>query len=109
MDLGEVSRLLHRRIGGAHHPVADVVADGVVEEDGVLRHHADGGAQGVLFVIPIGHSCYRYWPMRKEVGCKWRQSIGVALSFSCQEFYQNLFRLIFFHSVNSLKILVPVD
>jgi hypothetical protein len=45
VDFSEVSRLLHRRIGGAHHPVADVVADGVVEEDGVLRHHADGGAQ----------------------------------------------------------------
>ncbi len=45
VDFGEVRRLLHRRIGGAHHPVADVVADGVVEEDGVLRHHADGGAQ----------------------------------------------------------------
>ena len=33
---------------GVPAAVADVVADGVVEQHGVLRHHADGGAQGFL-------------------------------------------------------------
>jgi len=40
-----VLHLLRRRTGTA---IGDVVADGVVEEHRVLRHHADAGAQALL-------------------------------------------------------------
>src|SRR3569623_2387011 len=33
---------------GVGSAVGDVVVDAVVEQHGVLRHHADGGAQAVL-------------------------------------------------------------
>ena len=35
-------------VGGVGPGVAEVVADGVVEQVRVLAHHADGGAQAVL-------------------------------------------------------------
>ncbi len=38
-------RLLHRRFGPT---IADVVEDRAVEQRGVLRHHADIGAQRIL-------------------------------------------------------------
>lgn len=41
MDVGGGGGQLHLLVGGGDAAVADVVADGVVEEDGVLRHHAD--------------------------------------------------------------------
>lgn len=43
MDVGGGGGQLHLLVGGGDAAVADVVADGVVEEDGVLRHHADVG------------------------------------------------------------------
>ena len=48
VDLGEPRRLLDLGIGRLPAAVADVVADGVVEQHGVLRNHADGGAQRLL-------------------------------------------------------------
>ena len=45
VDLRQPRRLLHLGIGGVPAAVADVVADGVVEQHGVLRHHADRRAQ----------------------------------------------------------------
>ena len=45
VDLREPRRLLDLGVGRVPAAVADVVADGVVEQHGVLRHHADGGAQ----------------------------------------------------------------
>lgn len=43
VDVGGGGGQLHLLVGGGDAAVADVVADGVVEEDGVLRHHADVG------------------------------------------------------------------
>ena len=48
VDLRQLRRLLHLGIAGVPAAVADVVADGVVEQHGVLRHHADRRAQRVL-------------------------------------------------------------
>ena len=45
VDLRQLRRLLHLGIAGVPAAVADVVADGVVEQHGILRHHADRGAQ----------------------------------------------------------------
>src|SRR5690606_35662993 len=39
---------LHFAVGGAGPAVGNVVVDGVVEQYGVLRYHADGGAQAGL-------------------------------------------------------------
>ena len=41
VDLRQPRRLLDLGIGRLPAAVADVVADGVVEQHGVLRHHAD--------------------------------------------------------------------
>lgn len=43
--VGRQRGLLHLLVAGADAPVADVVLDGVVEKDGVLRNHADVGSQ----------------------------------------------------------------
>ena len=48
VDLGEPGRLLDLLVGRLRAAVADVVADGVVEQHGVLRDHADGAAQRLL-------------------------------------------------------------
>ena len=48
IDLREPRRLFDLGVAGFPAAVADVVADGVVEQHGVLRHHADGRAQRVL-------------------------------------------------------------
>ncbi len=45
VDLRLPRRLLDLGVGRIPAAVADIVADGVVEQHGVLRHHADGGAQ----------------------------------------------------------------
>ena len=47
-DLGEVGGLAHFLVGRVGAAVADVVGDGVVEQHGVLRDHADGGAEARL-------------------------------------------------------------
>ena len=44
VDLGQPGRLLNGVVRRTDESVADVVAHGIVEEDRVLRHHADGGA-----------------------------------------------------------------
>ena len=51
-DLGEFRRLADFLLVGIGPSVADIVGDGVVEEHGVLRHHADRGAQALLPYIP---------------------------------------------------------
>ena len=38
----------HLGVGGVRPGIGNIVADGVVEEDGVLRHHADGAPQRLL-------------------------------------------------------------
>jgi len=43
--LRQLRRLLYFGVGGIPAAVANVVADGIVEQHGVLRHHADRGAQ----------------------------------------------------------------
>ena len=48
MDVRGAGGGLDLRLRGAWPAVADVVADGVVEEHGVLRHDADGAAHAVL-------------------------------------------------------------
>src|SRR6185312_4834543 len=48
VDLRERSRLLHLAVARLPAPIAYVVADGVVEQHGVLRHHADRLAQRFL-------------------------------------------------------------
>ena len=48
VDLREPRRLLDLRVARLPAAVADVVADRVVEQDGVLRHDADRGAQRFL-------------------------------------------------------------
>jgi hypothetical protein len=45
VDLGEPGGLLDLLVAGIGAAVADVVADRVVEQHGVLRHHADRRAQ----------------------------------------------------------------
>ena len=45
VDLRQPRRLLDLGVARVPAAVADVVADGVVEQHGVLRHHADRGAQ----------------------------------------------------------------
>lgn len=37
--------LLHLLVISADAPIADVVLDGVIEKDGILRNHADVGSQ----------------------------------------------------------------
>ena len=41
VQLGHVSGALQLLCRGSEVPVADVVSDGVMEEDAVLRHHGD--------------------------------------------------------------------
>ena len=48
VDLRKPRRLLDLGVARVPAAVADVVADGVVEQHGVLRHHADRGAQRAL-------------------------------------------------------------
>ena len=48
VDLRRARRGLDLGLGGAGAAVGDVRPDGVVEQDGVLRHQADRGAQGLL-------------------------------------------------------------
>ena len=48
VDLRLARRLLDLGVARIPAAVADVVADGVVEQHGILRHHADGGAQRSL-------------------------------------------------------------
>src|SRR5258708_19184549 len=43
-----VRRVDHLRLGGRRPPVADVGGDRAVQQRGVLRHHADRGAQALL-------------------------------------------------------------
>ncbi len=43
----------------------------------------------------------RYCPLRKEGGWKWYQAIGLALSYSRREIYQNLFRP---HPLRGIKL-----
>src|ERR1700727_735137 len=45
IDLRKPRRLLDFRIAGLPAAVANVVANGVVEQYRILRHHADRGAQ----------------------------------------------------------------
>lgn len=45
MDVGHSGGQFHFLAGGGDAAVTDVVADGVVEEDGVLWYHADVGAE----------------------------------------------------------------
>jgi hypothetical protein len=47
-DLCEPRCLPHLLLGSAGPAVADVISDRVVEEHGILRNHADGGAQALL-------------------------------------------------------------
>jgi ATP-binding cassette, subfamily B, heavy metal transporter len=47
-EVREARSLLHLNIARFPAAIADVVADGVVEQHGVLRHDADGGAQARL-------------------------------------------------------------
>ena len=51
MHLRQTRGILDLLLGGARAPVGDVVADGVVEQHGVLRHDTDGGAQAGLGVV----------------------------------------------------------
>ena len=44
----ELRGLLDLRVARVPAAIADVVADGVVEQHGILRHHADRGAQRLL-------------------------------------------------------------
>lgn len=48
MDISCDRRLNHLLIGGIDASVPDVVANGIVEEDSVLRHHTNVGAQRSL-------------------------------------------------------------
>ncbi len=48
MHLRQPRRLLDLGLAGAGPAIGDVVADRVVEQHGVLRHHADRRAQAVL-------------------------------------------------------------
>src|SRR3954470_10040922 len=48
VDLGEPRRLLDLRVARLPAAVTDVVADGIVEQDGVLRDHADRRAKRFL-------------------------------------------------------------
>ena len=48
VDLGGPGRGLDLGLGGTGAAVGDVLGDGVVEEHGVLRHHADRATQGEL-------------------------------------------------------------
>lgn len=52
LDLGEARRLLDLGAGRRRAAIGHVVVDGVVEEDGVLRNDADGGAQARLGHLP---------------------------------------------------------
>lgn len=45
MDVGGSGGSLHLLTGGGDAAVANVVANGVVEEDGVLWYHADVGPE----------------------------------------------------------------
>ena len=57
VDLGKAGRLFDLGIAGAGTAIGDVVADGVVEEHGILRHHAECTAQAflghALDVLPV--------------------------------------------------------
>src|SRR5579883_1628200 len=48
MDARMACRLLDLGVGGARTAIGDVVAHGVVEQDGVLRHDANGAAETML-------------------------------------------------------------
>src|SRR5262249_37040186 len=52
VNLRQPRRLLDLLAVGAGAAIGDVVADRVVEEDGVLRHDADGPADAVLRDVP---------------------------------------------------------
>jgi hypothetical protein len=45
MDVGGARRLLDLLVGGVETPVAQVLADGRVEQHGLLQHHPDLAAQ----------------------------------------------------------------
>ena len=45
VQAGEAGRLDHLVLARAGAPVGDVVAQGIVEQDRILGHHADRGAQ----------------------------------------------------------------
>ncbi len=47
-DLGDLGRRFHLGFAGGRAAVADVVGDGVVEQHGVLRNHADHRSQALL-------------------------------------------------------------
>ena len=48
MNVGSDGCFLHLTITGRNAPVADVVSDVVIEQDGVLRHHSNMGTQRSL-------------------------------------------------------------
>ena len=48
MDLCQFGCGFHFRVRRIRAAIADVVTDGIVEQHGVLRHHADGFAEGFL-------------------------------------------------------------
>ncbi len=48
VGMGEPGRLHDVALLRVRAPVGDIVADGAVQQGGVLRHHGDGGAQAVL-------------------------------------------------------------
>ena len=57
MNLRRAGRRLDLRLARAFAAISDIIADRIVEEDHVLRHDADGGAQGLLghgrYVLPV--------------------------------------------------------
>ena len=48
MDLGSLGRLDDLVFAGAIPAIGDVVLDRIIEQDCILRHHANGGAQCFL-------------------------------------------------------------
>ena len=52
MDARGTGRGLDLGLRGLGPAIGDVVADRVVEKDGVLRHHPDRGPQGALRDLP---------------------------------------------------------
>ena len=56
---GQLGGGLHLLVGGVQAAVADVVRHGAGEEVGILEHHAQGPAQGVLLDLRPGRRCRR--------------------------------------------------
>ena len=59
MDVSGEGRVLHFLFAGGYAPVAYVVADGVVEENRVLRNHADVGVKRRLSHLDRGRGAGR--------------------------------------------------